>query len=164
MALSTRVSLLFLSLFCAISICTAQESISEDNYLLTRRYAYELSMDKGHITGIMITKDEGNNIVGTLVNEFGVSALSFVYDKKKNKMKLQDVMSMLNKWYIKRTLKNDLTYCIQILFDLPHKNNTGYDVSSSLSELSVANNKRKLIYNFKPLSLEIENDSEQQPI
>ena len=159
MALSTRVSLLFLSFFCAILTC-AQERVSEDDNLPTKRYAYELSMERRHIIGIMITKDEGNNIVGTLVNEFGVSALSFVYDKKKNKMKLQDVMSMLNKWYIKRTLKNDLTYCIQILFDLPHKKKKGYEVTSSILELSIVNNKRKLTYNFKPLSLEIENGPE----
>lgn len=160
MALSTRVSLLFLSLLCAILTCSAQQE-SEDNYLLTHRYAYEISMEKGHITGIMITKEDDESIVGTLVNEFGVSALSFIYDRKKQKMKLQDVMGMLDKWYIKKVLKADLTYCLHVLYGTPYTKKHNYILSQITTGVSIINPKRKLTYSFNPLDVNPVNETSE---
>ena len=45
---------------------------------------------------------------GVLFNEFGITALEFTYDPQKKKIKLEQVIAMLDKWYIRRVLRNDL--------------------------------------------------------
>lgn len=156
MAPSMRVYLLFLSLLCSVLTCSAELTTDTvGNPKSVRRYSYEISMEKGHITGIMITKCDDGAIIGTLVNEFGVSALSFVYDAKKHRMQLKDVMSMLDKWYIKRVLKADLTFCLHILYDIPYTKKNNYILSVKEPEISITNPKRKLTYTFKPLDTDI---------
>lgn len=161
MAQSARITLLFLSFLCSLFTSVAQEKESESGVdsLLTRRYAFEITMEKGHISGIMIAKESDDFIVGTMVNEFGVSALSFVYDKEKNKIKLQDVMSMLNKWYIKRVLKQDLTFCLHILYDTPYRKKHNYIITKTIDKVSITNPKRKLTYSFMPLDPVLENET-----
>lgn len=159
MAQSARITLLFLSFLCSLFTGIAQEIESEVNLPLTHRYAFEVTMEKGHISGIMITKESDDTIAGTMVNEFGVSALSFVYDKRNNKIKLQDVMSILNKWYIKRVLKQDLTFCLHILNDAPYRKKHKYLLTETTDQISITNPKRKLTYSFKPLGSVLENET-----
>lgn len=149
-----RVSLLFLSVLCSIFVCIANEPMSEVDTLSTNRSIFEIEMEKGHISGILITKDYNDRIVGTMINEFGVSALSFIYDKNKDTIKLQDVMSMLNKWYIKRVLKSDLNYCIHVLYDIPYKSSKVHIISKKNDKTTVTNTKRKIAYSFQPISFE----------
>lgn len=156
MALSARVTLLFLSVFCAIWPCKAVDADSEADTLLTHRHAFEITMPKGRITGILITKEDSISIAGTMLNEFGVTALSFVYDKHKEKMELQDVMGFLDKWYIRRVLKKDLSFCLHILYGTPFKKNHGYNLSSEAPDISVTNTKRNITYLFMPIKSENE--------
>lgn len=159
MAQSVRITLLFLSFLCSLFTGMAQEIESEVDLPLTHRYAFEITMGNGHISGIMITKESDDTIVGTMVNEFGVSALSFVYDKKNNKIKLQDVMSVLNKWYIKRVLKQDLTFCLHILNDTPYRKKHKYLLNETTAEIAITNPKRRLTYSFKPIDSVLENET-----
>jgi hypothetical protein len=41
------------------------------------------------------------------MNEFGIKAFDLVYQKDTRKLKLLNVLSFLNKWYIKRVLRAD---------------------------------------------------------
>lgn len=134
-------------------VCGAQQPRAEADSLPARRFAYEIAMAKGHVTGIMVVKETEHAIAGTLVNEFGVSALSFVYDKQRHRMQLRDVISMLDKWYIKRVLKADLTFCLHILYDIPYAKKHSYILSRTAETVSVTNPKRKLTYSFKPLEI-----------
>jgi len=144
-------------------MCKAQELDSGEDLdsLLTHRWAFDITMEKGHISGVMITKEDDSSIIGTMINEFGVSALSFVYDKHKSKLRLQDVMSMLNKWYIKRVLKNDITFCLHVLYDTPYKKKHKYVLSVTTTNISITNTQRKLTYSFKPFDSETENGTSE---
>lgn len=159
MAQSARITLLFLSTLCSLFTSMAQEMESAEDLPLTHRYVFEITMEKGHISGIMITKESDDSIIGTMVNEFGVSALSFVYDKKRNKIKLQDVMNVLNKWYIKRILKQDLTFCLHILNDTPYHKKLKYLLNETTDQIAITNPKRKLTYSFRPLDPILENET-----
>lgn len=156
MALYKRVTLLFLSILCSIFHCMAQDITSEADAFLTNRCAFEIDMEKGHISGIMITKENDNSIIGSMINEFGVSALSFCYDKRKNNLKLQDVVSFLNKWYIKRVLKADLTLCLHVLYDVPFKKNNNYELLTNEEVTVITNTKHHISYTFHPLEIESE--------
>lgn len=147
MALSRILILLFLSVagfFGSYAQSTEQEVASP-----TVRYAFEISLQRGHLTGLLVTRTVNGEIIGTMVNEFGVTALSFVYNVHKNKIKLVDVLPMLNKWYIKQVLKNDLKYCVDILYNLPVKKKKNYVVEKTAECVSVTNTKRKITYTFR---------------
>ena len=72
------------------------------------RYRAYIEMPKGYVSGICILQHEGNEIRGCLFNEFGITALDFTYNIDKRKIRLGNVMNMLDKWYIRRILKKDL--------------------------------------------------------
>lgn len=111
-------------------------------------------MKKGHLSGILITKDDDERITGTMINEFGITALSFIYEKKSQKIKLEDVIGFLDKWYIKRVLKGDIRHCLHILYHIPAKENRNYSVSQNDSTVVVTNTKRKISYVFSPIAQE----------
>lgn len=152
MALSRILILLFLSVAGVFGSYAQIEVSEQETASHLQRYAFEISLQRGHITGILVTRTVNDEIIGTMVNEFGVTALSFVYNVKKNKIKLIDVLPMLNKWYIKQVLKNDLKYCVDIIYALPAKKKKNYVVGESGGCMSVTNSKRKITYTFRPIS------------
>lgn len=72
------------------------------------KYAATIEMQKGYVSGICFLSEEGDTIRGSIFNEFGISVLDFTYLHSKQKVRLENVIKMLNKWYIKRVLKKDL--------------------------------------------------------
>ena len=52
---------------------------------------------------------------GVIFNEFGITALEFTYHPSAKKVKLVQVIKMLDKWYIRRVLKKDLQCVIENL-------------------------------------------------
>ena len=87
--------------------------LAQDNYPreVGQRVRYELiiEMPKAYLSGILImVRKTDESIDASIVNEFGVSLLDFSYNEKRQKVKLHNVMKKLNKWYIKRVLRQDL--------------------------------------------------------
>ena len=93
------------------------------------RHDFAIEMPKGYVGGLMIMmKCDDGKVRGSLVNEFGISLLDFSFDEKKGKVKLESVMKALDKWYIRRVLKNDLKHSLQamqrgdtVYYDTRHK-------------------------------------------
>ena len=112
-----------------------------------------VTIDTGNasISGILATRETEDAILGSIINEFGISALDFCYNKEKGKMKLTHVVSFLNKWYIKRVLSNDLKFCLHILYGTPFKKKHSYSIEKTIDSTKISNNKRHITYTFKPL-------------
>lgn len=72
------------------------------------RYAASIEMPKAYLSGICVLLREGDVVRGSLFNEFGVTALDFTYHPENHKVKLHHVISMMDKWYIRRVLRKDL--------------------------------------------------------
>ena len=151
-----RLILLFLSslLFIPAFGQVAEEIVIEESQAietpLTKR-AVTIDTGKATISGILVTRDTENEILGSIINEFGISALDFGYDKGKDKMKLTHVVSFLNKWYIKRVLSNDLKFCLHILYGTPFKKKHNYSIERTVDSTTICNNKRHIRYTFTPL-------------
>ena len=79
------------------------------------KYAATIEMNKGYVSGICFLSEEGDTIKGSIFNEFGISVLDFTYLRSKHQVKLENVIKMLNKWYIRRLLKSDLRKVIHNL-------------------------------------------------
>ena len=72
------------------------------------RYRVQLQARNATLDGVLAVKIIDGNINGVVVNDFGIKAFAFSISHDRKKVKLQDMMPMLNHWYIKRVLKNDL--------------------------------------------------------
>lgn len=107
MWISMRKCLLLISVLFFSVVCQAQALQAQS--VQSQKYSVSIDMDRAHITGICVLRDTGDEVVGSLINEFGIKAFDFVYDKRKDKTKLKNVIKMLNKWYIKKVLCTDLS-------------------------------------------------------
>lgn len=159
-----RAVLLFLSsiiALCAVNVSAMSvDSIAQPSPL--QKHVFQIETPKGFISGIMLVNENGETINGSMINEFGVSAIDFSYSKKKQKVKLMNVVSFLNKWYIKQVLKNDLKFCLHILYHIPYKKYHKYEVIRSHDTVAIINNKRHLKYSFSPLTLSIIKDATEE--
>lgn len=123
-----------------LALCIAPnanaQSIFPKNEGETAQYSAYIQMSKAYISGVCVLLKENDEIKGSIFNEFGFTAIDFTYNIKKNKVKLIYVFEMMNKWYIKKTLKKDLANLLTVL----QKGETQY-----------INSKRHITYTFKPM-------------
>lgn len=96
-----------------------------------------IEMPKGYVSGLCVILREDEQLRCCLFNEFGITALDFSYDIVKQKVKINSAVAMLNKWHIKRTLREDLK---QVIIGL-ERGDTLY-----------TNHKRGIKYEFKPIA------------
>ncbi len=148
--------LLFLSLIaCADTLQqpTNAVAVSEDTACISRYCcSFGIETEKAGFTGMLLMHRNGNEIAGSLINEFGFSAFDFIYHPETNKVKLVNITDFLNKWYIRRVLRTDLAYCLGTLFNQPSDKRKGYTIESAANGTTrIVNNKRKLAYSFSPL-------------
>lgn len=112
------------------------------------RYSVLIQYKKVGITGVCIMKKDSSGIAGSLINEFGVKAFDFTYDTVKGHIKLLNVISFMNKWYIKKTIKADWRY----LFLYPLKQSKYKEIYFSKDgEVTLDNMKRGIKYSFKKI-------------
>lgn len=92
---------------------------------------------KGYVSGICIMVNDGDEVKASLFNEFGISALDFVFYPQTEKVKLLSVISFLNKWYIKKVLRKDL---LQLIYKLKagegEYNDRRYKIKYKLERMS----------------------------
>ena len=74
----------------------------------SQRYSAYISMPRGYVSGMLVLLREDESVKGSLFNEFGITALDFTYDRRKDKVKLHSVVKMMDRWYIRRVLRRDL--------------------------------------------------------
>ena len=76
------------------------------------RYQVSIQVRGNNITGMCMLKKSDEGWRGTLINEFGVKAFDFIVTS--TKCELLHTISMLNKWYIRRTIADDLHFLVEI--------------------------------------------------
>ncbi len=139
-----RTFLLFL-LSSIFAVCSVAENPS------VTKMSFRMEMRKGYLSGILITAETDESIKGSMVNEFGISAIDFTYTKRKNKVKLLNVISFLDKWYIRRVLGNDINFTIHILYGIPYKKKNSYEVIRDGDDITIFNPGRGIRYTFSPI-------------
>ena len=92
-----------------------QQAPLSDSIGCKTRYATTIELSKGYLSGITIMVREADVYHGVLFNEFGITALEFTYQPQTKKVELIEVIAMLDKWYIRRVLKNDLQHVMENL-------------------------------------------------
>lgn len=74
-----------------------------------------IDFKRGGMTGICALRLDGEELKGSLFNEFGISALDFACQRQNGKVRIVSAIPVLNKWYIKRVLRQDLMHVIDAL-------------------------------------------------
>lgn len=114
----------------------SQNQVFPDSVGQKVKYNALIEMKKGYLSGICILANNGEKINGCLFNEFGISAIDFIYNPIKKKVKLVSVIKMLDKWYIKKILKKNLVQVMECL---------------SRGVYDYTDNRYKIDYHFKVL-------------
>lgn len=153
-----RRCLIIISMLCfwGLSLCHAQNMEMTDTYTndSTTSREYHLFMQiKGHdITGICVMDFlSEEDIVGTIMNEFGVKAFDFTFNN--GKIKVFHVVGPLNKWYIRKILRKDFSFILSGIRqgkDLIQKKRTLAFLPNG--EIRVNNNMYKICYTFTPMN------------
>jgi hypothetical protein len=154
---------LFVSLFWLIAlVAAAQSAVGEPgSYAVAQPPAgkvvesrTELNFRDNALSAITVLKaDSDGTLRGTMMNEFGISALSFTVSADRRHLKLLNVMPKLNKWYIKKVLRADLRHLFsarnsQLGQTVKHRTLT----RDSLGTLTLTNDKRHITYIFQPFT------------
>ena len=137
-------------LLCCLTACLAQDESRQYNLLMQIRGQEMTSI-------CMMELADGQNIVGTVMNEFGVKAFDFTFNGKK--AKICNVVGPLNKWYIRKILKADFSFILSNI-------RQGSDVTKKKrkltflpdGEIQFTNDRYNIHYTFTPLNSEHETD------
>ena len=167
--------LLFVSLaFCLLAGCSPKIVLKSDQQFWLpqlrdslQRNDYRITIGRGsmNISGIWVVRRMNETWRGTMMNEFGLKMFDFICTAKG--CELRNVAVLANKWYIKKTIADDLQFILEI--DHPkykkgttaHRSMTGdtltiTDKNKMLQrftngEMAMYNKKRNLRYSFKKM-------------
>lgn len=79
---------------------------------LKNSYRVTLKMPENSITGLCILKKSGDEWRGTFISEMGAKAFDFIVTD--DKCELLNVISMMDKWYVRKTVASDLYYLFNV--------------------------------------------------
>lgn len=116
-----------------------QASAGNDNGQ-NRRYAVKIDVRKAYVSGICILRIDEDMMNASIINEFGLSTLSFRYDIGRGKVKITGIIRQLDKGPVRKMLKKDLKVILGDLHSLPEDRNYEYD-----------NPRSGIRYSFRPV-------------
>ena len=123
--------LLAISVLAQMSITADTEEAGVD----IREYNVLMQVRGREMTGICVMQTEADSsIVGTLITEMGVKIFDFTYSN--GKAKVMNVIAPLNKWYIRKVLRQDMEFMI---------------AKGEAGSFKVNNNRYKIYYTFTPM-------------
>ena len=109
------------------------------------RYKVQIDIQDAYLSGVCIIRDVEGLLTGAVVNEFGVSAVTFRYNKTKDKVKILSLAAAMKRPGVKVLIKKDLRnimrdYCLS---EVGFKTVYIYE-----------NPKYRMKYNFTPIDYE----------
>jgi hypothetical protein len=124
--------------------------IIEADTAVTYEYNLLMNVRGREVTGLCVMSvSPDNNVLGTVINEFGVKLLDFTHEA--GKTKVLNVIKMLDKWYIRKVLRKDLNF-----FLLNRASTKGVNEKKRSLEISndgdiiIRNQRFRITYTFSP--------------
>ncbi len=136
----------FLLCLCRLSVTAQTHPLLLDG---EERAAWNVTLQRGQtsITGICIARKDGQGVVGSVVNEFGIHLFDFTCHN--NRVKVCNLFAAMDKWYIRRILRRDLRLLVadKPLNTKPNRLLQAWPPDSLLLQ----NNKYHIAYHFQRL-------------
>ena len=113
------------------------------------RYSIRIELPRDRsLSGICIIRMEEKERALSIINEFGIKAFDAVYSDKKGKVKLYNVVTPLNKRFVRRLLAKDMSLLLCPEKKHPKNRNLSHEENGSI----ILTNKRfKITYFLNPL-------------
>ena len=115
-----------------------------------QQYGVSITARGAEITGVCIVKTDAEGSRGAIVNEFGIHALDFMVSADRRKVKLLNVIAMMDRWYVRRVGKKDL----RMLFNATADGEQGSGRTVTVEPdgtVTLTNTRYKLKYSLKKL-------------
>lgn len=104
------------------------------------RYTVNIEIGNAYVSGICIMHEQEDAVTVSIMNEFGISALSYRYDRHSDRIKIISMVRQLRKPGMKRVLKSDLKVIMKSI--------------SKSESLTHENRRYNIKYHFAPLNNE----------
>lgn len=106
------------------------------------RYTVNIEIGNAYVSGICIMHEQEDAVTVSIMNEFGISALSYRYDRNRDRdrIKIISMVRQLRKPGMKRVLKSDLKVIMKSI--------------SKSESLTHENRRYNINYHFAPLNNE----------
>lgn len=134
-------------------LCLCRVSVQAQSYPLLlngeERASWNFTLERGTmtVTGICLTRQTEQGLVGSVVNEFGIHFFDFTC--RNNRVKVSNVFPAMNKWYIRRVLRNDLKL---LTANTPQSIGRRRQLTVNQPDsITLINHKRHLTYRFERL-------------
>lgn len=142
---------LMLVAYCATAACEQPCFPEEEGE--SRQYAVLLQFGKVSLTGICIMKHVDGVIAGTMINEFGIRAFDFSFDREDNRVKLSNIIGFLDRWYIRKTIRRDMTLLLGYGNDeLPVEVRRHIIEQREDQSIVMTNSEGNITYRFTPIA------------
>lgn len=115
-----------------------------------QEYSVAIMARGAEITGVCVVKTDAEGSRGAIVNEFGIHALDFMVSADRRKVKLQNVLPMMDRWYVRRVVKKDLRVLFNATTDGEQAGGRTVTVEPD-GTVTLANTRYKLKYSLKKL-------------
>jgi len=115
-----------------------------------QEYSVAITARGAEITGVCIVKTDAEGSRGAIVNEFGIHALDFMVSADRRKVKLLNVIPMMDRWYVRRVVKKDLRTLFNATADGEQAGGRTVTVEPD-GTVTLTNTRYKLKYSLKKL-------------
>lgn len=115
-----------------------------------QEYSVAIMARGAEITGVCIVKTDTEGSRGAIVNEFGIHALDFMVSADRRKVKLLNVIPMMDRWYVRRVVKKDLRTLFNATADGEQAGGRTVIVEPD-GTVTLTNTRYKLKYSLKKL-------------
>ena len=115
-----------------------------------QEYSVAIMARGAEITGVCIVKTDAEGSRGAIVNEFGIHALDFMVSADRRKVKLLNVIPMMDRWYVRRVVKKDLRTLFNATADGEQAGGRTVIVEPD-GTVTLTNTRYKLKYSLKKL-------------
>lgn len=116
-----------------------------------QEYSVAIMARGAEITGVCIVKTDAEGSRGAIVNEFGIHALDFMVSADRRKVKLLNVIPMMDRWYVRRVVKKDLRTLFNATADGEQAGGRTVIVEPD-GTVTLTNTRYKLKYSLKKLN------------
>ena len=117
-----------------------------------QEFKMNISVKDADVSGILVMKvDSVGGIKCALMNEFGISALNFSVSTDRKQVELVNVISFLDKWYIRKVLKSDLEYLFSATKEDLDKENHSKLIRRDDTSVILENKKYNITYTLEEL-------------
>lgn len=146
--------LLLISLLWVTSSISAQYSLlGQPVYDAPLLYRADFSFQGKAIGGLCILKHDGEKILGSVVNEFGIKAFDFTFFTESQKVRLHHVVDFMDKWYICKVIRKDLAFLFSARESLENRNRKVLFHDDGSVQLE--NKRYQIIYKFYPVDNDV---------